>query len=68
MRKLLIVVSSALLLAACAEVRKPVPELLFSFCDYPELEHSHNLQGCAVYGDLLFSMQDKGWCNVFGHR
>jgi len=65
MRKLLIVVASIFLLASCVGARRPVPELLFRFCDYPELEHSHNVQGCAVYGDFLFSMQDKGWCNVF---
>lgn len=66
MRKLVFAIAAGLLLAACAgPQQRPVPELMFRMRDYQEIQHSHNVQGCAVYGDLLFSMQDKGWCNVF---
>ena len=61
----LLLFAAALIVAACTAVQRPQPELLLRFSDYPELEHSHNVQGCAVFDGLLFSMQDKGWCNVF---
>lgn len=51
---------------ACGNIQeRPEPELMFRLQDFPELQHTHNVQGCAILGDLLFSMQDKGWCNVF---
>ena len=56
-------------LAACSSgPRRPDPQLMFSLEDFPELEHVKNMQGGAVYGNLLFSLQDKGWCNVFDLR
>lgn len=61
----------ALLAAAfsCGRLsEKPQPELMFRLREFPELQHTHNVQGCAIYGNLLFSMQDKGWCNVFDLR
>ncbi len=64
MRKAL-TVALALLAIACTMPRRPVPELALRLSDYPEIAHSHNVQGCATYGDLLFSLSDKGWCNVF---
>lgn len=64
MRRLLIVLT-ALAVFGCAERQRPVPELMLKLSDYPGIAHSHNVQGCAVYGDLLFSLTDKGWCNVF---
>lgn len=68
MRKVLILCSLAFTALYCAPQQRPEPELLMSLSDYPELEHIDNMQGGAVYGDLLFSMQDKGWCNVFDLR
>ena len=63
MKKLLFA-AMILIAISCAEAGKPEPQLLLRLMDYPGIAHSHNVQGCAVYGDLLFSMQDKGWCNV----
>ena len=60
MKRFVFAVSAALLFFACAEPVRPVPELLFRYTDFPEIEHIRNLQGCAVYGDLLFCLQDKG--------
>ena len=65
MRKYLIVAAAVLLAAGCSATQRPEPQLIISLSDFPELEHIRNMQGGAVYGDLLFSLQDKGWCNVF---
>ena len=67
MRRILLIVFLTAL-AACTPKSKPDPELMFSLSDFPELEHIKNMQGGAVYGDLLFSLQDKAWCNVFDLR
>ncbi|MBQ2107451.1 MAG: hypothetical protein II475_02045 [Bacteroidales bacterium] len=67
MKKLLILCALSAL-CACGRTNVPEPELLFSLSDYPELEHIKNMQGCAVSGDYFFSLQDKGWCNVFDLR
>jgi len=56
------------MLAACGAAQRPAPEKLIDLADFQELEHVKNMQGGAVYGDLLFSMQNKGWCNVFDLR
>ena len=53
-----------MLIAACTVGPRPEPELLLRLRDFDGIQHSHNVQGCAVYGDMLFSLQDKGWCNV----
>lgn len=65
MRVLLHLAAAALLVASCASPQRPVPVKLLDYADFPELEHSHNVQGCAVYGDYFFGLMDKGWCNVF---
>lgn len=65
MKKIVLAFTAALLSFACTRPARPVPELLFRLGDFPGIEHFHNVQGCAVYGDLLFSLQDKGFCNVF---
>ena len=67
MKKILILCALSAL-CACGRTNVPEPELLFSLSDYPELEHIKNMQGCAVSGDYFFSLQDKGWCNVFDLR
>ena len=68
MRKIFVLIAAAVLAAACSGTERPTPTLMFSLADYPELEHIKNVQGCAVYGDFFFSLQDKGWCNVFDLR
>ena len=65
MKKYLILAAAALTAICCTETKRPEPQLIISLSDFPELEHVHNMQGGAVYGDLFFSLQDKGWCNVF---
>ncbi|MBQ9462596.1 MAG: hypothetical protein IJU68_02940 [Bacteroidales bacterium] len=65
MKHIITVAAAVLLLASCNTPQRPRPELMFRLIDFEEIEHSRNVQGCAVYGDLLFSLQDKGWCNVF---
>lgn len=69
MRRILaIMIAAATLVTACNRPGRPSPQLLFSLSDFPELEHTKNMQGGAVFDDYLFSMQDKGWCNVFDLR
>lgn len=63
MRKCLIALAA--LLAACGPVKRPDAELLFRLSDFPELEHIDNVQGCAIWDNWLFSLQNEGWCNVF---
>lgn len=68
MKKIAIIALLAAALACGRVAERPQPELMLRFRDFPELQHTHNVQGCATYGNLLFSMQDKGWCNVFDLR
>lgn len=68
MKKLAIAAGLALLALSCGAPKRPAPELMFRMADFPELEHIRNVQGCATCGNLLFSMQDQGWCNVFDLR
>ena len=69
MRKLLTAIFSLALAIGCTHlVQRPSPEFLFSFSDFPELEHLRNVQGCAIDKGYLFSLEDRGWCNVFDLR
>ena len=59
MKKYLILAAAALTAICCTETKRPEPQLIISLSDFPELEHVHNMQGGAVYGDLFFSLQAK---------
>lgn len=58
----------ALFLGCESIIQRPVPSYLFSFKDFPGLEHIRNTQGCAIDKGYFFSLQDGGWCNVFDLR
>jgi hypothetical protein len=69
MKKLLLTACVLATALCCTRVvQRPAPELIFSFNEFPELEHVHNIQGCAIDQDYLFSLEDKAWCNVFDLR
>ena len=69
MRKLLTAIFSLATAIGCTHlVQRPSPEFLFSYSDFPELEHLRNVQGCAIDKGYLFSLEDRGWCNVFDLR
>lgn len=67
-RKMIYAAVALMTFAGCNSNERPTPELIITLADFPELEHIKNVQGAAVCGDLLFSLQDQGWCNVLDLR
>lgn len=69
MKKLILSACFMALVFGCARIiPRPSPEFMFSFRDFPETAHIHNVQGCAIDQGYFFSLEDKGWCNVFDLR
>ena len=53
-----------LLSACCRGPLRPLPRLEMEMNSFEDLQYKWNMQGCAVYGDLMFSLHDKGICVV----